>query len=1154
MPTLASRPLDATLRALVVTAVLGVALALLFWRRQALRLKLESKLRIAVRRDPSHPSDGGGGSDGLLRFVAVDASTAGPPLLTTPGLRLLSLGDYFASLQPEGPVSWQRALVSIGDRFGLTAALPLALFLPNRWRDEACAAGLLARFPSLAASALVTTAISTLDAVAFAQTTHLVAAGSKRRRQGQHGGSGADDGREAANAAVEAEAAAAASKQQVAEGAQQQGASSKASSSRPAVTGPLHILRRGGSSTTDPLEGAPTPLLLTRPAVLRQLGLSEEEAADGSLAPAPEAKPLSPLLPDLFIGNGGLTLTQSAAGAATCRLMAAVANRLTANALHGLSAAAAQLPAQERDQVEQFAVCLEPGGPQLTTLEGLLDALEASGHSVDMRLLSNLTSFGVGFSVRGADGSWQQVPICYPMRCAGLWATDEAGSPLDVVTLISHGSIVLRCRGPLLSFDLEWCLNVSSFTGWLPLACPKREWANGPASQIVHPLAPLESDPAASGASSAAVLEQQQQQQQQQQQCQQLRRRLVRLITAATCIADVAAQRDMLLFGGYGMLGVCLDSVALIQQAMAGCCTIFPLLLGGEAKFSLLALYRQAAEEGWVYAAEARQLAAALGALPCDALQEPATAADAARRALACLPQRSVFSAVESCRQTLQAALAAAEQLCPPKGQGMMARLSSTSQSLGEAVGHASRYLPTLCMRRRGIGSCDAKPPAPPPLPVWVQLLSDEQQLIEVPVTATLEELQLECERATGVPPELQRLCVQEEALRPAGLGGLLTAARRIGSREQLARSLQDASCFFLVPEGLSRELRGRGLAAWTHENVWQPLAELQAPPGTVRVLIATLDGRRRSVLLPSGSPLQAVQRQAQQAAGLAPEQQRLLVLQLRPLTKAQRVALALLRLLLGLLLWVAGWAAVAFRWLLDLPPPSGPVELQLTTDDGRELTVAPTPLLPCGLTADELAALTAAQAASGNSMAELYDIVADDFNEPPSLPRGSGLSKQRQTPAAPAAALAAAEPPRSPPLPAIRPLCPICRASSLDDLQQMAALMALQQPSRHRSELSLEPATPLVSERHFGAAATQPSQSDRAGSTGSVGSGTQVEQGSPKCSQSGSSAFRFESVNRVAAVAGNEYTTRRSGERERRSREKDRRCPSPSVRSLASG
>lgn len=332
----------------------------------------------------------------LLRFVAVDPGAAAPPLLSTPGLRLLSLGDYFDSLQPEGPVSWQRALVSIGDRFGLTAALPLALFLPNRWRNEACAAGLLARFPSLAASALVTTAISTLDAVAFAQTTHLVAAGHKRRRQGQHsGGDGSSDGREAANEAVEAAAASAASKQQAAEGSQHGEESGTAASSKPAVAGPLHNLLRGGSRTADLLQGAPEPLLLTRSAVLQQLGLSEADAADATLAPAPEAKPLSPLLPDLFIGNGGLTLTHSKAGAATCRLMAAVANRLTANALQGLSAAAAQLAPQEMGQPGQpFAVCLEPGGQQLARLDGLLDALERSGHSVDIRLVSNLTSFG----------------------------------------------------------------------------------------------------------------------------------------------------------------------------------------------------------------------------------------------------------------------------------------------------------------------------------------------------------------------------------------------------------------------------------------------------------------------------------------------------------------------------------------------------------------------------------------------------------------------------------------------------------------------------------------------------------------------------------------------------------------------------------------
>lgn len=115
------------------------------------------------------------------------------------------------------------------------------------------------------------------------------------------------------------------------------------------------------------------------------------------------------------------------------------------------------------------------------------------------------------------------------------------------------------------------------------------------------------------------------------------------------------------------MLGVCLDSVAAIQQAMIGRCTIYPLLLGGEAKFSLMALDHQAHQAGWAYGREALELGAALAALPCDALAEPDTAAYAARRALACLPERSVFTAVAACRKSLQAALAAAERLCPSK-------------------------------------------------------------------------------------------------------------------------------------------------------------------------------------------------------------------------------------------------------------------------------------------------------------------------------------------------------------------------------------------------------------------------------------------------------------------------------------------------------
>ncbi len=116
---------------------------------------------------------------------------------------------------------------------------------------------------------------------------------------------------------------------------------------------------------------------------------------------------------------------------------------------------------------------------------------------------------------------------------------------------------------------------------------------------------------------------------------------------------------------GYGYVGVCVDSVAAIQQAMCGTCTLFPLVLGGEAKLSLMSLYKAAREQGWEYGEEAASLQAALAALPCDAIQSPCSAAGAARRALACLPHSSVFAGVAACREMLQAALAAAEELCP---------------------------------------------------------------------------------------------------------------------------------------------------------------------------------------------------------------------------------------------------------------------------------------------------------------------------------------------------------------------------------------------------------------------------------------------------------------------------------------------------------
>ncbi|KAL4428258.1 hypothetical protein ABPG75_002347 [Micractinium tetrahymenae] len=631
---------------------LGTAVALLvataLWRRTALRLKLERSLRdVRVLRDPTKAAARRDSLEqgGLVALLDVAQPTdAGSPAL-------LPLGEYFASLQPQGSVSWERLLVSVADRFGLTAALPLALFLPNAWRAEVAAGGLLASFPSQAASSLVTTAVSTLDLAAFGQSVHLFHTALQRRRSAAAGNTGGSAAERAAAAQL-----------------------------APAK-GPLDLLLQGGADDcaaqlAAALKAAAAgsdagPLLLTRGNVPALLSMTAEQLADTARDPAPAPTAISPLLPDLHLGNGGLALAHSAAGAALCSLMAAVANRLVANALAdpalaGLSPSGTAAPgAGDAPQAPLFAVRLREGGPCIVTLEGLLAGLEEGGHAVELSLNSNLTSFGVGLCVRSGGGTthssgcgtdasggsggsgeeWQQVPLAYPLRCAGLWAVDERGKPLDVLTMVPHASLLLRSRGPQLTFDLEWCLNVRGGTFWLPYAFVDRPWATGEGCRCSHPLVPGQGG---GGAGTAAD-----------------RRRLARLVTAATCVLNSAAQSDRLLFGGYGHIGVCVDSVAALQWAMCRRCTLFPLVLGGEAKMRLLSLYQQARSAGWAYSREAADLQAALAALPYDAVQEPRTAADAARRALACLPPASPFAGVAACRRSLQAALVAAEQLCP---------------------------------------------------------------------------------------------------------------------------------------------------------------------------------------------------------------------------------------------------------------------------------------------------------------------------------------------------------------------------------------------------------------------------------------------------------------------------------------------------------
>eukprot|EP00889_Picochlorum_renovo_P004129 jgi/Picre1/31159/NNA_006513.t1 len=67
----------------------------------------------------------------MLRYFALDPDVCS----AYDGAQFESLGEYMDSLESENPFSIEAVLISIMDRFGLAIALPLALFVPQKWKE-----------------------------------------------------------------------------------------------------------------------------------------------------------------------------------------------------------------------------------------------------------------------------------------------------------------------------------------------------------------------------------------------------------------------------------------------------------------------------------------------------------------------------------------------------------------------------------------------------------------------------------------------------------------------------------------------------------------------------------------------------------------------------------------------------------------------------------------------------------------------------------------------------------------------------------------------------------------------------------------------------------------------------------------------------------
>jgi len=294
-------------------------------------------------------------------------------------------------------------------------------------------------------------------------------------------------------------------------------------------------------------------------------------------------------------------------------------NTVTAEAFDRL-AANPGLPAEQ-----QFSVAF--GGERYTRIDTLLGAMRAAGYQVQVTFEQRIANFADLKTVKPGSNPpvYQDVPAPLLVRTG---VRDAQGN--EAVVPACHSAMHVRIdsgpntKGPPLHAEVEFYQGTGG-TGFFPaggVATPA--WCGGESSQA------LTGDAAVHAA--------------------QLAGQLTQVITAA-------ATQDHLMAGGYGLTGVCNDSVAVVEQAVTGKITEYPLLM--RDSLVLGEIGRALGTAAPADAAGLRELAASVQQVPNDLTANPSQV----QRALDSMPWKSgdePFQSTVAAREILQAAQGAA--------------------------------------------------------------------------------------------------------------------------------------------------------------------------------------------------------------------------------------------------------------------------------------------------------------------------------------------------------------------------------------------------------------------------------------------------------------------------------------------------------------
>ena len=253
----------------------------------------------------------------------------------------------------------------------------------------------------------------------------------------------------------------------------------------------------------------------------------------------PDPTPINPrLLPDLHLGWGSAKCTHTKREIIRNRLLAVLLNKLSYNFYQ-----------KEQNQSNLFVVKMTETSSNLEYPQDFVQALLDSGHTVEMCPRAHMTSFGLAVCVKERNGTWSNVPIGIFLQSG--YERGEDNRPAHYI--MPHGGMDLRLTGPLVGkdgrCDIQFYMAIEGMCGWHSNHNADVPWLQSTSFANVY-------------SHKQAIL-------------------ALKLAGILAVTFNALGTEMDLPYGGYGLVGVCNDTAALLDFGVRGETNMFPLVSTG---------------------------------------------------------------------------------------------------------------------------------------------------------------------------------------------------------------------------------------------------------------------------------------------------------------------------------------------------------------------------------------------------------------------------------------------------------------------------------------------------------------------------------------------------------------------------------------------